>query len=163
MRNILPIILTIIITACGSTKKQNDMNNAPAPVIIYKTKQDYSNLVPVTLNPQGTQITSYPGPNDLTFEGEPALPVELHDGFLLDRRGINQYSAFTSFTYEEYARLSAPPTTEALFKSIVDPDPFTAIYRCENIHNDENLVKELNRRIRKGLKECTPLAKENRQ
>ena len=163
MKKILPVIFTILITACGSTKKQHDMQNIPAPVIIYKTKQDYSNLVPVTLNPQGTQITSYPGPNDLTFEGEPALPVKLHDGFLLDRRGVNQYSAFTSFTYEEYARLSAPPTTEALFKSIVDFEPFTAICRCENIHNDENLVKELNRRLRKGLKDCTPLVKENRQ
>jgi hypothetical protein len=163
MKTILLITITILISACISTQKQHEMNNIPAPVIIYKTKQDYSNLVPVTLNPQGTKIISYPGPNDLTFEGEPALPVELHDGFLLDRRGINQYSVFTSYTYEEYARLSAPPTTEALFKSIVDPDPFTAIYRCEYIHNDENLVKELNRRIRKGLKICSALTKQKKQ
>jgi hypothetical protein len=161
MKNILPIILVTLITACGSTQNQQNMNNVPAPVIIYKTKQDYSNLVPVTLNPLGTQIISFPGPNDLTFEGKPALPVNLHDEFLLDRRGINQYSAFTSYTYEEYAQLNAPPTTEALLNSIVDYDPFTVIYRCEDIPNDENLVVELNRRIRLGLKGCIPLVKEN--
>jgi hypothetical protein len=106
--------------------------------------------------------------------------MELIDQYINDwgkKREASTCSIFSSHLNEKrtkHSELAACPdasentaeynsTPEALFKSIADPDPFAAIYCCDNIHHDENLVKELNRRIRKGLKNCTPLLKENRQ
>ena len=73
-----------------------------APVIVYKTRANFYNMVPVTLNQDKDRIVSYPAPSDLYFEGELALPGKLKKGYLLDRRGINVNTVFTSFTYEEY-------------------------------------------------------------
>ena len=45
IKNILPIILDILTTACGSTKKQHDMNSIPAPIVIYKTQTGLATTV----------------------------------------------------------------------------------------------------------------------
>ena len=96
--------------------------------IIYKTKADYSKNVPVTLSEDKSHIVSYPAPQDVYFRGELAYPTKLAKGFLLDNRGISVNSAFISLTYEEYAKLGAAPNPEALYKMIIDKDPFTEMY-----------------------------------
>lgn len=82
---------------------------------IYKTTGNYKDNVPVTLNASGNQLVSFPAPGDLTE----AAPVQLNDGYLLDCRGINSNTAFTSYTYAQYAALPQAPAPSALIQAII--------------------------------------------
>jgi hypothetical protein len=128
-----------------------------APVTVYKTVADFYYNVPVVLNESGDRIISYPSPTDLYIEGELALPVRLRKGYLLDRRGLHANSAFTSYTYEEYARMESAPTLQELFDHIIEKDPFKAMYHCGDRGQYKDLVKELNGKIGKGMQDCTPV------
>ena len=68
---------------------------AQARVVIYKTAKDYRNNVPVTLSDDKTTIVSYPHPTDLVLGEGLALPASLHNGYLLDNRGINRNVALS--------------------------------------------------------------------
>lgn len=109
------------------------------------------------LNDAKDKIVSYPGKSDLLYNGEPAYPVQLKRGYLLDRRGVNSNTAFTRYTYEEYAKLESTPTPDELFDSIIDFDPFTALYDCGRMNNYENIPADLNRLITKRFKNCKKL------
>ena len=85
---------------------------------IYRTSTDVDALVPVTVNPVDGSLISYPAPSDITGA---SMPVVLHDGWLLDRRGISPDTRFTSYTYSRYHDLLTAPTPEELKASIV-PD-----------------------------------------
>jgi hypothetical protein len=100
------------------------------PVIIYKTKEDYSDKVPVTLSDDKTEIISYPDARDLIRNGELTLPVELHDGFLLDQRGIDQNVAFLSISYGTFTRAMRVYTVQQLYDLILDKDPLVEMYDC---------------------------------
>ena len=47
---------------------------------------------------------------------------------MLDRRGIGPNTAFTSYTYEEYAALPEAPKPDSLMARIIDSTPFTELY-----------------------------------
>lgn len=117
---------------------------ATAPVMIYKTKQDYSLHVPVTLSEDKKTVTSFPAPGDIYYGGDLAYPVALENGYLLDRRGINENSAFTKWTYYEYSRLSKTPSSEEIMNMILDKDPFTELYFCGSKSRFKDLENELN-------------------
>lgn len=65
------------------------------PVIVYKTKSDYFNLVPVVLSDDKSKIISYPSPTDINSS---LLPTKLKNGYLIDNKGIQPNVAFLSFT-----------------------------------------------------------------
>ncbi len=94
-----------------------------APAIIYKTKADYYDKVPIILSNDKKSVVSYPAPTDLYFRGKLAYPTKLKNGFLLDNRGITQNVAFTKYTYSEYAKLTKAPTEKELLESIIDYSP----------------------------------------
>lgn len=134
-----------------------------APAVIYKTRADYSNLVPVIMNAEKTRIVSYPDPLDLVSEGKLMRPVRLKHGYLLDNRGINEHVAFLSITYDEYSKLSAPPHLVDMMLKIIDTHPLTVMYRCGLRSDYKNLIYELNVLIDRGLGNCekvnlTPLS-----
>jgi hypothetical protein len=112
--------------------------------IIYKTKAEYNNLVPVIMNAEKTSIVSFPGPRDLKYKGKIATPTLLESGFLLDNRGITENVAFLSITYDEYMALKKSPNKEELMALIIDNDPLTEMYNCGKraIYKEE--VEELN-------------------
>ncbi|MBM3403445.1 MAG: hypothetical protein FJY10_00945 [Bacteroidetes bacterium] len=122
---------------------------ASPPVIIYKTKTNYNDKVPVILSEDKRKIVSYPDIHDIYLQGANAYPVPLEDGFLLDMRGIGPGVAFTSFSYEEFVKLDQTPPAEELFKSIIDNDPLVEMYQCGNKHQYGNLPDELNAFIQK--------------
>lgn len=93
--------------------------------VIYRTSGDFRDNVPVTLGPDGT-LQSYPAPSDLT-PGR-SEPLSLADGFLLDRRGVSLNSAFTRYTYAEYAALPQTPAPDQLLKAIIPGARVTEIY-----------------------------------
>jgi hypothetical protein len=133
------------------------MISEQAPVIVYKTVADYDNNVPVGLNATGEKIASYPAPADLYYNGELALPVRLKEGYMLDRRGIGANTAFTSYTYEEYSKMDAPPSLQELYDHILEKNPFEKLYDCGNKSNYKDLVRELNQKISRGMKGCKSL------
>jgi len=152
MKAITYFTILLLMTSCNTVKVSSEKVNALAPLIVYKTVADYYHNVPVLLNDTKDRIVSFPAPSDLFYEGELALPLKLKQGYLLDRRGIHINSAFTSYTYEEYSKMESPPPPEELFDSIIDKEPFESIYDCGSPGQYNDLGKDLNREIRKGMK-----------
>ncbi|MBN3034749.1 MAG: hypothetical protein JW861_04130, partial [Bacteroidales bacterium] len=134
----------------GDVPQAGQGMSAGPPAIIYKTRGDYYDKVPVTLSEDKTSIVSYPAPRDVIKGGLPAYPERLHDGFLLDNRGITEHSAFLGMTYGEYSRLEKSPGMEELMGLIIDKDPFTEMYHCGSRYQYKNLLDDLNRIIDGG-------------
>lgn len=84
--------------------------------IIYRTNGNFNDNVPVTLSSNRKEIVAFPAPSDITTE---SAPVPLVKGYLLDRRGINDNTAFTQYTYESYSALKEAPSLKVLKESII--------------------------------------------
>ena len=119
------------------------------PAIVYKTKKDYSQHVPVSLSEDGSVIVSYPGKTDIGDNGNFPVPTVLSKGYMLDRRGINKNVAFLKYTYAEYASLEKIPSKEALYKMILDVDPLLELCDCGSQKAFENMNQQLNQLIEK--------------
>ena len=148
------VVLSVCFASCSSGKKLPGpaiQSNAMVPgVIIYQTTRDYSKNVPVILSEDKKSIASYPGVTDIYTGEKLAYPTALAGGFWLDNRGINQHVAFLGITYEEYAKLPQTPTSEELFKMILDDSPLQRMYRGNARDSYSNIVKDLNKKIKKG-------------
>lgn len=95
----------------------------PAPdAVLYKTAGDYRDNVPVRLNPDGT-LQSFPAPTDIPADPR---PVELKDGWLLSPMGVSANTVFTTYTYEQYRNLPAPPAPAELLKAVIPGSRVTA-------------------------------------
>jgi hypothetical protein len=131
---------------------------AGPPVILYKTKKDYSNHVPVILSSDKMKVISYPDIKDIYTNGKIATPTLLENGYLLDNRGIGPDVAFLRITYDQYSKLPATPQPGDFLKMIQDFDPLTEMYNCGTRYQYQDLVEELNKAIRDGkLGEFTKL------
>ena len=138
----MPIALLLIaLTGCKTKQHAANTTTETAPIpakpatygrtahaVIYKTKADYSQYVPVTLSDDGSSIVSYPAPTDVYYHGVIALPTRLADGYLLDNRGITPHSSFVRITYDDYSKLKDAPPLSELYKMIIDKAPFTEMY-----------------------------------
>lgn len=120
------------------------------PCIVYKTKADYNNYVPVILSENKSKIISYPDIKDVYFKGELAYPTQLTDGYLLDNRGIGPDVAFLKYTYEAYSKLDRTPTADELMNNLLDKDPVKEMYDCGSRSHFADPVKELNALIKSG-------------
>ena len=144
MKQLLLPIITISLAACSSHKEQATVSapqsqpviigskpmpvptaNAVAMARIYKTDGDYADRVPVTLDSQRRGLLSYPAPSDLAG----TAPVSLSDGFLLDRRGVSGNTAFTRWTYQEYAAMESAPAPAEIMEAIIPGARVTEIYQ----------------------------------
>jgi len=131
---------------------------AGPPVIVYKTREYYDDRVPVILSSDRKEVISYPAPSDIFYKGELALPYNLGGGYLLDRRGINEFVAFLEMTYEEYSNLKEAPSAEALYKLIKDKDPIVEMWHCGSAYNYRDLEKDIIQKTEGGKFEgCTRL------
>ena len=153
------LVLILLFISCSSKKEvaQNDSIKLSEqilvlepPVLIYKTKKNYNDLVPVLLSDDGKTIISYPHPKDLIVGNGYPLPTVLHGGYLIDNRGIGKNVAFLSITYEEYTKLKNPPSIEEIFKLIIDKAPLIEICKCGAKRNFKNIEKEINYLIDKN-------------
>jgi hypothetical protein len=82
--------------------------------------------------------------------GNFTYPDELVDGYLLDKRGINEHAAFLKFTYEDYYNMDNIPTAERLMNYILDDDPFIEIYDAGKKGQYKNIIDDLNTMILQG-------------
>lgn len=118
------------------------------PAIVYKTKMDYAQRVPVSLADDKSVIVSYPGKTDIGVKGHFPIPSSLSKGYLLDKRGINKNVAFLKYTYAEYAALEVIPSKEALYAMIIDADPLTELCDCGSQKAFTDMHEQLNQLIR---------------
>jgi hypothetical protein len=159
--SVLSVLLFLL--ACSPQKKGGKTdhavgNNDIVPVfslspgvMVYKTKNDYRDKVPVVLSSDRRSIISYPHPKDLFSDGKLAMPDRLEGGYLLDNRGVQENTAFLSYTYEEYGSLSSPPSLQVMYGKILDKDPLTELCNCgdKSVYTDVKL--QINQLIRKNM------------
>ena len=169
MRIGFAIFAFLLIVSCKSKTAKSVANKveflspdykSPGPqAFVYRTKKNYDQLVPILLSDDKKIIVSYPDPSDLLVENKLILPIHLHNGYLLDEKGINQNVAFLQMKYEEYAKLKSPPSIEELKSMIIDDDPLEEICNCGYKNAISNPVKQLNLLIDSGKLRsiCNPL------
>jgi hypothetical protein len=147
----LTVALAAVFWGCTYVvSAQSPASMAMPEALVYKTRGNYKNLVPVVLSPDRKRVVSYPGSGDLKTGGEYAIPISLHHKYLLDRRGVGWHTAFLKLTYEEYGKLAEIPSPEELYKMIVDKNPLTELYDCGRREPYANLVHKLNVVIDEG-------------
>ncbi len=160
MKNITLSAL-IIALCCNISLAQTARVTGPH-LLVYKTKKDYHNLVPVILSPDRSKIVSYPDPHDLVAAGHGILPSALHKGYLLDNKGIGINTAFLKLTYHDYEHLKNAPTTDELYRMIIDKDPLVVLCDCGMKSSFKNPAKQINQLIdrKELLKKCKSLMPE---
>jgi hypothetical protein len=149
------IVATLIVSGCkqtSETHRQIPETNSmlPKPVIVYKTKKNYQNLVPIGLNQEKTQVVHYPHPADLKAGDSFRYPVSLENGYMLDRKGISPSVAFLKLTYAAYSEMRPSPSPAELFDMIEDSDPLTECYDCRIPLQGREDTARLNEIIRGG-------------
>ncbi|HQN98502.1 MAG TPA: hypothetical protein PKU86_03530 [Bacteroidales bacterium] len=155
----------MLLTTCKTThqnmqsQQESNFSQSPAPIMVYKTRNDYSKLVPIVLSPNKDSVLNYPHPQDLKQGNSFRYPVLLEEGYLLDRKGIQAGTAFLKITYEEYVELNELPSPDQLLEMIADADPFTELYRCRINLADNKRIDTLNAWIRNRQleKRCSKL------
>jgi len=140
----------LVFAACNGQSKvtfKPDFATPAPPALVYKTRADYIQLVPVMLSEDKTEIVSYPHPSDVSNR---PVPTQLAGGYLLDNRGIGKNVAFLRLTYEEYAKLDEAPKLTELYDLIIDKDPLTELCNCGNKKAIKKPEEELNELIAAG-------------
>ncbi|MBS1536485.1 MAG: hypothetical protein JST20_01900 [Bacteroidetes bacterium] len=92
-------------------------------------------------------MVSYPHPKDIALGSGFPFPTLLHEGYLLDNRGIGKNVAFLKWTYEEYSQLTAVPSLDELYGMILDKDPLVELCDCGNKTAFDDAPKQLNQLI----------------
>lgn len=87
----------------------------------FKMNGNYSDNVAVTIDASGNLIY-YPGPGDISAASR---PVELGDGWFLNNQGLGPNSVFTSWTFDEYARLGTAPAPQEIKNHIIEGSEVT--------------------------------------
>ncbi len=169
MRIVLLITLaTLVASGCQSSRNSMTSNSTPAvpldfsagpPTIVYKTKQNYTNQVAVTLSEDKSRVIAYPHPQDIVKKSGQVKPTLLANGYLLDNQGINQRVALTSYTFEQYAALPKAPSLEQLKNSIIDADPLEYMCNCGNRNQFTSLELAMNQLLAQNLAPCKILFK----
>lgn len=160
MKAILPVLLLVFFGCKTNNKVGQTADNVkqdfkpeyiPGPrALVYKTKANYNLLVPVMLSDDKTQVVSYPHPKDILSGSIFQTPIQLHKGYLLDKRGIGKNVAFLKLTYEEYSKLNNVPDTKELINLIIDKDPLTEMVDCGIITKMPDPEGQLNQLIDNG-------------
>lgn len=150
------LLISSIFPSCNTNKRAvQSLNKTPMSisgpqVIIYQTTKDFSQLVPIIMSDDKKEIVSYPDVKDIYFRGTLAYPTVLHNGFLLDNRGIDKNVVFIKLSYEEYSKLTHTPTVDELMSMIIETQPIRIMYSCGNRAAFKNIEEELNSKIDSG-------------
>lgn len=125
--------------------------------IVYKTNGNYNDNVAVGINAAGTEITNFPAPTDVNVN---SAPVQLPDGYLLDRRGIGPSTGFLNITYSEYAALPAPPSPEEMKAMLIPGAEITFMamlpVTASEARRDPSVAEKY---IADGFRDCQLLVK----
>jgi hypothetical protein len=95
--------------------------DASGPIVVYKTKNDYSNNLIIQLTKN--KVTAYPGKQDVINQ----KPIPLANGYLLKRM---LGDVVLSLTIDEYANSSKDYSHEDFMNLIIDRNPYLEKYEC---------------------------------
>jgi len=126
------------------------ISSSSPQLIIYKTRKNYNNLIPVLLSDDKSQIISYPHPRDIKIGNEFQYPTLLNKDYLIDNRGITKNVAFLKITYDEYSKFENVPSLEYLYNMIVDKNPLVEYYKCGLRSENKDKIQLLNKMIENG-------------
>ena len=160
MKRHLFLLTCAVLGACHTAKEEpkGTVAKPPAkgasvsapPILVYRTREDMNDLVPVILSDDGTRIVSYPHPNDLRGATGYTKPTALHRGYLLDNRGISAHVAFLGISYAAYSAMQEPPPMEKLMALVKYKDPLLELCDCGSRKKYDDPVKQLNELIDSG-------------
>ena len=114
--------ILLITDSCIKTPHRaggDDICETTGPIVVYKTKKDYSNNVSIQLSADKKTITAYPGPTEVH------KPAPLVNGYYCAKMFGN---AFLSITIDQYADSNNKYPFDQLMKYVIDTDPFTEYY-----------------------------------
>lgn len=169
MNKLSLILLLLLFFSCNfpNVKKKNYSQSefmantgAISSVIIYKTKMNYNNNVPVILSEDKSQIVSYPDPKDLMVGNILLKPIHLENEYLLDKKGITKNVAFLKFTYEEYSKFQSLPSLKELYENIIDKSPLIELCDCGLTNTFDDVDNRINKLIidNKLYAHCTKIS-----
>ena len=92
-------------------KTQNMVLKASA----FKMSGDYSDNVAVTVGADG-KLTYFPAPTDIR---KTSRPIDLGNGWWLNRQGLSANSVFTRWTFDEYSKLKETPSVQEIMEAII--------------------------------------------
>ncbi len=81
----------------------------------FRMTGDYADHVAVTIG-DGGRLTYFPAPTDITAN---SAPLEIGDGWWLNRQGLGPGSVFTKWTFTEYRALKSVPTQDEIKTAII--------------------------------------------
>lgn len=144
------VLAVLLVSACSAKKPATpglDAAEAARPIMVYRTKQDMHDKVPVGLSADRQHIVSYPHPKDMATASP---PTRLHDDHWLDHKGIGLNTGFLRLTYAEYAALPKAPSLAELETMLLDRDPLLELCDCGTRGSFTDPVKELNGWLEQG-------------
>ena len=89
----------------------------------FRMSGDYADNVAVTVGADGN-LTYFPDPKDITADSE---PLNLGNGWWLNRQGLGKNSVFTKYKFDEYAELPQVPSLQQLKNAIIPGARFNQI------------------------------------
>lgn len=126
--NMITVKTTTTTTTTTTTKSESQQTSMPQPEVIvsdpaamvlkasaFKMSGNYAKNVAVTLAPDGSLIY-YPAPTDIS---EASAPVEIGDGWWLNRQGLGSGSVFTKWTFDEYRALKSTPSPAEIKAAVI--------------------------------------------
>jgi hypothetical protein len=138
-------LLALFDISCAPLSRRGP-SAATAPVVVYKTRGDYRDLVTVQLSSDGQSVAAFPAPSDAIRQ----RPIPLANGYLLKRMVGDTY---LSLSIEAYAKASRRYTSDELMEMVVDTDPYLERYDCAECTGLD--TTSINTLIRAGeLKKC---------
>ena len=150
------IIISVVLLGCRATRKTKsssfnvmDLKN----VVVYKSKSDYSNNVPIMYSKELGSIISYPAPTDVERFKE-LKPIELSEGYLLDQIGVNLRTVYLEYSLDEYSEFREAPSLETMTKKILEYSPFVELYDIGQPNEKNNSIDKLNKLIKSGEMEA---------
>ena len=151
-------VLTKILNFYSNPNKTLNVVNKTQAQIIYKTKNDYSQNIPIQMNKEKTKITGFPAPSDIVINGELQTPLKLDNDFWYDRRGISANTVFLKITYKEYSKLKKAPTSQEMMQMIIDKNPITEMYSCPDLKPRSD-IETINQLIKSNFSNCKKISK----
>ena len=126
MRHLLILLCGMALLSCNSgrqTAMQLEKLPDKGPGTAYylpkapafRMSGDYADRVAVTLNADGS-LAYYPAPSDITAQ---SAPLEIGDGWWLNRQGMGANSVFTKWTFAEDGKLPKAPSPEEIKASLL--------------------------------------------
>jgi hypothetical protein len=116
--------------------------DASGPIVVYKTRQDYSGNVTIQLSKNHMKVIAYPGPGDAAGQ----RPIQLAKGYLLKRMVGD---AVLSLTIDDYVKEAKFYSHEELLRMVIDTSPYIEKYECCECTGKDTV--KINDLIRKDL------------